>query len=281
MEKKIEEISKELENFVQIKELELSDIVKDIPVIISALEDGFIKLKLLIADYIFSDKTEEISFFKEIKPKLFSKLIYYRKVYNIEINRPICSCQRQITYLEGEQELINKFSERNIEFIQYYRSGKTMLDDYYFLRGRKEMELNLESFYFERDPKFSTNFDFKVATILANDMLAAYLNFELIKLKKEEQQLGNPPLSSPTIEWTDKKSALVELIYAIHTEKSINYGNIDLKVLATLFEKIFNIKLGDIYRIFLEIRGRKGERSIYLQKLIEALNKRMNDADSK
>jgi len=71
------------------------------------------------------------------------------------------------------------------------------------------------------------------------------------------------------------------LIYDIHTEKSINFRNIDLKVLATLFEKMFNIKLGDIYRIFLEMRGRKGDRSVYLRRLIEALNKRMDDADSK
>jgi hypothetical protein len=54
-----------------------------------------------------------------------------------------------------------------------------------------------------------------------------------------------------------------------------------LKVLALVFEKIFNIELGDIYRIFLEIRGRKGERTTYLNRLVVALNKRMNDADSR
>jgi len=193
----------------------------------------------------------------------------------------MCSYQKQITYLEEEQDQINKFYEKNIEFILYYRSGKTMLDEYYFLRGRREMELNLESFYFERDPRFSTNFDFKVARILANDMLAAYLNCELGKIKREEYNMDSPLALKSHVEWTDKKSALVELIYAIHSEKSINFGNIDLKVLAALLERIFNIKLGDIYRIFLEIRGRKGERSVYLQKLVDALNRRMDDADSK
>lgn len=281
MEKKIEDISKELDNFVQIKELELSDIVKDAPVIISVLEDGFIKLKALIADYEFPDKTEEIKFFKKTKPGLFCKLIYYRKIYNIEINRPMCSYQKQIAYLENEQDQINSFYEKNIEFIQYYRSGKTILDEYYFLRGRRELELNLESFYFERDPKFSTNFDFKLARILANDMLVAYLHCELVKIKREEYGIESLPVQKSSVEWTDKKSALVELIYAVHSEKSINFGNVDLKVLATLCEKIFNIKLGDIYRIFLEIRGRKGERSVYLQKLIDALNRRMDEADSK
>lgn len=104
MEKKIEDILKELDNFVQIKELELSDVAKDAPIIISAPEEGFIKLKALIADYEFQEKAEEIKFFKETKPKLFCKLIYYRKIYNIEINRPMCSYQKQIAYLENEQK---------------------------------------------------------------------------------------------------------------------------------------------------------------------------------
>lgn len=41
---------------------------------------------------------------------------------------------------------------------------------------------------------------------------------------------------------------------------SINNGNSDLKNLSYYFENVFNIKLGDIYRTYLEIRGRKGNR---------------------
>jgi len=44
--------------------------------------------------------------------------------------------------------------------------------------------LNRDSFYFERDPKFFTEFDSKVAQILANDMLSTYLNAELLKLEQ-------------------------------------------------------------------------------------------------
>ena len=143
------------------------------------------------------------------------------------------------------------------------------------------MGLNLESFYFERDPNFSTYYDFKVAKLLANDMLAAYLESELTRLKQREELFDKNSLTNTKHTWTDTKSALVELIYAVHAEQSVNSGNIDLKVLALVFEKIFNIELGDIYRIFLEIRGRKGERTTYLNRLVVALNKRMNDADSR
>lgn len=281
MKEQIRQISKDLEGLIQIKELELTDIVKDIPPIISILEDGFDRLKSVVCENEFADKSDEILFFKEIKPRLFNKLIYYKKVYNIEIHRPVCSYNIQKAYFEKEQETINEFYKRHIEFIQYYRSGKTILDEYYFMRGRHDIELNLESFYFERDPKFSTNYDFKVAKILASDMLAAHLNQELIKLKQNEYQIDNRFNVKSNEKWTDTKSALVELLYAIHAEQSVNSGNIDLKVLAAIFEKTFNIELGDIYRMFLEIRGRKGCRTLYLNRLIDALNKRMDDADGK
>ena len=275
------QISKELHSLIQVKELEISDIIKDVPPIISILENSFLELKELVANYKFSTPQEEITFFKETKPLLFCKLIFFRKMYQIELNQPVSNYATIKIYLEREHDQINLYSNKNAEFIQYYRSGKTILDEHYFLRGRREMELNHESFYFERDPKFSTHFDFKVAKLLANDMLAAYLNCKLSKLK---HQLENNDFSlglQSKEKWTDKKVALVELIYAIHSEESVSNGKIELKTLTTLFERIFNIDLSDLYHIFLEIRSRKMERTLYLNRLIKALNKRMDEADGK
>lgn len=281
MKEQISRISEELHNLIQEKELEISDVIKDIPLIISMLEDGFIKLKNVVSDYDFQSKHEEIYFFKEIKPKLFSKLIFLRKIYQLELNKPVSNYTTIKIYLEREHDQINLFSNKNADFIQYYRSGKTTQDEFYFLRGRREMELNLESFYFERDPKFSTHFDFKVSKLLANDMLAAYLNCKLSKLKSQIESSDFILGFQSKEKWTDKKVALVEMIYAIHSEESVNTGNIELKTLTALFEKIFNIDLSDLYHIFLKIRGRKGDRTVYLNRLIKALNARMDKADSK
>jgi hypothetical protein len=72
----------------------------------------------------------------------------------------------------------------NFEFYHYYRSGSTHLDKFYFLRGGKhDIQLIPDSFYFERDTKFSTSHDFKVSKILANEMLTVYLNNKLLRLK--------------------------------------------------------------------------------------------------
>ncbi|HMM16726.1 MAG TPA: RteC domain-containing protein [Petrimonas sp.] len=279
---RIYQISKELTSLVHEKESQISDIIRDVSLIISILENGFTKLKEVVSTFIFPSKIDEITFFKEIKPQLFSKLIYFRKIYQIELNRPISNYDTIKFYLEKEHEQINLFFNKNAEFIQYYRSGQTTLDEYYFLRGRHEIELNLESFYFERDPNFSTNFDFKLAKLLANDMLAAYLNYQLSKIKyQEENNIFQNESKLPYAKWSDKKTALGEIIYGIYEEKSINAGDIEIKALADIFGKMFHVDLSDIYHIFLEIRSRKGNRTAYLNRLISALNRRMDEADSK
>ncbi len=139
------------------------------------LAKSFDKLKQFILSYKFRDEMEEINFFKEIKPKFCYRLIYYRKLYNIEMNRP-AGANKQKEYLSEELNEINKYNIKRLDFIRYYRSGASHLDSLYFLRGKMDTEQYLETFYFELDPKFSTNCDFKVAKILSNDMLSAYLN---------------------------------------------------------------------------------------------------------
>lgn len=51
------------------------------------LEDSLSQLKSFILNHSFKDEVEEIYFFKEAKPRLFSKLIYYHKVHNIAMRR--------------------------------------------------------------------------------------------------------------------------------------------------------------------------------------------------
>lgn len=278
---KINNMVSELQDAIQTKEMEVQDIIKDVPGLTKLVESNFEKLKSLISDYQFPSPEEEIIFFKDTKPKIFSKLIYYRKVYYFELNRPVCGFEVTKTYIMHEHSRIQSFYERNAAFIKYYRSGKTLLDKLYFLREKKECELNLENFYFDRDPKFSTSFDFKVAKLLANDMLAAYLNIELAKLERDKNSINTYDCTCYTTKWTDKKNSLAELVYGIATIESVNNGNIEIKTLAAIFGKIFNIDMGDIYHTYLAIKARKGERLVYLRRMIDLLDRRMIEDDCK
>jgi hypothetical protein len=91
------------------------------------LADAFKQLKTFILPYTFTSEEEEILFFKEIKPRLCFRLIYYRKVYNIEMNRPT-GVEMQREYLCDVLNDINKYNGKRLDFIRYYRSGSTHLD---------------------------------------------------------------------------------------------------------------------------------------------------------
>jgi len=183
MEIQIESALQKMQETVLFKESTFSNVIMDSPPIISALETGFVELKTLLHRHKFRTSEEEITFFKEKKPKLCSKLIYHQKIYQFELSKPISSYQAQVVFLEKELEKINIYYNKNADFVQYYRSGSTLMDKYYFIRNIKEVTFHLESFNFERDPCFSTAFDFKLARLLANDMLGAYLNNKLLNLK--------------------------------------------------------------------------------------------------
>ncbi|MDH6310326.1 hypothetical protein M2451_003213 [Dysgonomonas sp. PFB1-18] len=266
----------------ELKEIECEEenIFNKAPKIISLLENTFIELKEFICTYKFKNIEEEIHFFKEIKPQLFSKLIYNRKIYCIETMIPNGSIESQNAYLRSEQDHLKIFFDRNLDFYKYYRTGCTHLDRYYFVRGKPDIQLNLDTFYFERDPKFSTSFDFKVSKIIANEMLAIYLN-EKLKALNNSPNSSNFSSVKKKLTWTAKKTELVEQIYAWERAECFDYGNTNIKEIAEYVEEVFNIDLGDFYHAFLEIRERKGSRTIFLDKLIKFLNERMDELDNK
>ena len=80
-------------------------------------------------------------------------------------------------------------------------------------------------------------------------------------------------------EWTDSKSALIELAYALHSRGAVNHGKSDVKAIITLMESLFNVQVGNFYRTFQSMRGRKKNRTIFLDSLKESLVKRMDDTD--
>ena len=154
MDNQIENALKKLQKEVAKKESELTDILKDAPAIIKSLESGIGKIKAIVSNHTFDNKEEEILFFKKDKPKLFSKLIYYKKVYYIELNRFSLGHQAQTVLLQKEVEEIDLFCFKNSEFIRYYLSEKTLIDEYYFLRDKEEITVNSDSFFLNETPVF-------------------------------------------------------------------------------------------------------------------------------
>ncbi len=229
----------------------------------------------------FESKAKEIHFFKNVKPQVFSKLIYFVKLFNIESKKPRSSNKSQAKYLNSHIDKLQIYFHDNLEFYHYYRRGATLLDEQYFLRGKSDIRLHPETFHFFTDEQFSTSHDSTVATILAYDMLIIHLKKETSKLENTNGMETESPSNQKQSKlfWTNSKTDLIELIYALHSSGAINNGTADIKEMATAYEQIFNIDLGNFYHTFIELRSRKSNNTKFLDLLKDVLINRMKDSD--
>ena len=87
------------------------------------------KVKEYICCNGFKDIEEEILFFKELKPILYSKLIYYTELKEIESKRVsfVSNEYVRVYLLEHTQRLMDYLND-NIYTYQYLKLGSTFLD---------------------------------------------------------------------------------------------------------------------------------------------------------
>ena len=257
-----------MENFVRNSKLNIEKEIKRIeqqPIaplerikqIIDVIQTSLTLLKRAVAEYQFQNPEEEIQFFKVWKPQISGLLMFYIRLYQIEKNRVGKSLSAQCKYLKMELENIQK-SFLNNSFYDYYRAGQTELDNHYFIRENYDILSDVHCHLLDRDPSFTT----------LHDSLSDKLHLKFTSI-----------VDSKLLQWTDSKVALVEFIYAIYAGKCFNNGNTSLKDIAFCCEVLFNIEIGDFYRIFLEIRNRKKNRTQFLDKLKDKIQKMMDELD--
>ncbi|SCY76038.1 RteC protein [Flavobacterium anhuiense] len=226
----------------------------------------------------FKDKENEINFFKNIKPQILGKLIYYNKVFRIETTCPVSNGQIHQSYYENQfKSLKSEYKESicNEDFYRYYRACRTDRDDTYFRLGQINYHDGLKSSVFEIDLSFSTYYDNKVAHIIANELLYTYL---ITKINPEE----NPDMilingeGNKDIAWTNSQNALIELIYALYASNSISHRNIGIRKLALIFQVLFKTPLNDIHHSFHRMKTRVGSRTAFLDQLKISLEEYMD-----
>ena len=266
-------------------EMEISCIDSDLSIdkalhMINFIRPLFEELRTYTHQYTFQNSDEEIWFFKNIKPFILSKLIYFNDIYTLELRKPNGSKEVLKEYYKKKQIAITEFCNANLDFYQYYRSKATHLDKYYFLRGHEKYQLCHDCGIFDKDPLFSTCCDYRVAKMLAYDMLEIYLQQRLHELEKKEV-IDNSRTSLPDnpFRWTGTKIAAIELGYAIYAAGVLNDGNADIKEIMTYIEASFKIDLGDYYRAYLTIRERKKDKTSFLTNLINKLLRKMDEDD--
>jgi len=280
MRKFVQKINENINQSIQIIEAEENYILQSLKEIILLIQSNLIELKNFIVKYKFKNDNEEIFFFKELKPQITSKLIYYAEIFDIESKKSICSDESLEEFLNDEIKKISQFFNAKIKFYQYYKLKSTFQDENYFMRNKESLFFNLDCVHLFSDLAFTTSHDYLTAQIIAYDQLKEYLKSELVNLKKLNTNFNiHNQIQNTNFSWTDSKSSLVELIYALYESNSINHGNCDLKEIISFFETGFNVELKNASRTYIEIK----QRSIptkYLDHLKESLIRKIQTEDN-
>jgi hypothetical protein len=163
-------------NFIN---LEIDDTMIRCEKAIKMIMESVEKLKILFFMENFISQEQEIEFFKNVKPKFTSKLIYYNIIYKIEARLPNGGERVIKIYIKNELDKIKNYFFNNHEFNKYRRTGSNYLDNKYYVRGAVDIKLAIDSFYFEADQNFATSHDFKLAKIMAHDLIQVYLEDKL------------------------------------------------------------------------------------------------------
>jgi hypothetical protein len=159
--------------------------------IIQYIEKKLKEIYLWLKKHVFNSLQEEIYFFKELKPRMVSKLLYYKELMKLETSLPPSKRNKKKHY----EELLTKMQRHvvsNREFYEYYRSKKSVRDEDLFVRRSYKDIVRDDCYLINYDSKLSTSHDFNVATIIANDMFTGHLENKLDELNGKITEKFNP-----------------------------------------------------------------------------------------
>lgn len=226
------------------------------------------ELKRYVVKYKFRSIKEETAFFKEIKPDFVSRLFYFRKLFKVQLFETANPKESKLRFYQKQLQKIQRCLAHHQEFYQYVLSGADENDELYF--SRTGVSAKTVAF----DERFSTKYDHILSRIRCADMLRSYILIGIQRIENPEPEPATSALS-----WTGAKTDLVELIYALQASEVFNRGNAGVKQIASQFEIMFNVSLGNYYRVFQEIRLRKKSQTTFTESLREKLLQRLNAID--
>lgn len=248
---------------------------------IAAVRDSMDQLRTFIQQNPFASDEEEIYFFKQIKPPIYARMIYYRKVFNVEARKPAGNKKAVRRYLENELNLLQTIYEEHRSVYQYFRCGATHMDRQYFVRSKQGLHLHGESPCLCFDPGFHTSHDHIIAALLAHEMLAVHLTAEMQALKSKVEVQPAGVKKRKKLRWTGTQADIVEIIYALQASGAVEGGRVPIKDMVEGFEEVFDVNLENYYRVYYELRMRKKVRNPFLVHLLKSGDKRMEDADER
>lgn len=258
--------------------LEGRDILQEVKKGIRITEEAIKRLNHELLSFQFASTPEQIHFYKIIKPAFEGRLVLFNSLYILEMDKPVGSLKELESYFLLELSKLRAFFDQHRFLYQYLRGGATWMDEKIFLATGRTEPATTRAFHGFEEIYYPGNAGFVTARIVGNDLLQEYLVHRLGILQ-------NPDLSGKRdklpLLWTESKTGLIELAYALQSSGAFNNGKTELKEIIEYLQSIFGVNLGHYPRTFQEILARKTGYTNFLDKLRDKLLLRIQAIEEK
>jgi hypothetical protein len=251
MERYVSELEQRLEAQLAETDNEKNSLVRT-RLCVRLTRDAVDELKMRILSKPFSKIADEVTYFKELAPRIYSRLFYYMKIYKIESLRQYASHTRLKEYLTQEMAETDLFFTKYDEFCRYYYEQAYHSDDELFTRQGRDHWL-ADDINFIMDADFCLG-SYRVSWIKANERYRVWLTKEIEGLDQPVSWVQNQK-ETRKLEWKGSRIELLEVIYGMHLMGS--FGDVPIKQLAEWFEANLMVDLGNPYVGWQQIASRK------------------------
>ena len=243
--------------------------------VIQIVQDARTQMRRSIQQTNFTNLSEQIHYYKEIEPFFEGRVIFYNRLYHLEIGRPPGDRSTVEAYLQKEWQYIRDFYAEHHFLYRYLRAGETWLDEKLFVFSPSRTSATSDPDLI--DPLLH-DAPAVVAKLHSVDLMQDYL----LRAEEELPQPRDPKQRGiGKLNWTDSKSALIELAYALHSAGSLNDQKADLREIIECLQSAFHIDLGHYPRVFQEILSRKTGYTTYIDRLRDRLQLRIKLIEEK
>lgn len=256
-----------LNDLPDLRENNIDSIIKAINIVTTSISE----VNIYVLSNPFQTETDEIYFFKKIKPELDGRLIFYLMLLRL---RQCTVNSSESVILAKQLNRIDQFYKTESAFYLYYKLDRTDFDDKYFLRKSSAKEFPYDEEHVHFDFNTNTYRSAKAARIIAYEIFKAHVENTTLKAGVETSTRKQSRSDLDPI-WTASVADFVEFVYSAH-EYGLFGKKVKISTLKNYLSNSFGVRVTNIYKTWEDIRLRKKDKTPFMRSLMSSLERRID-----
>ncbi|MBX2924747.1 MAG: RteC domain-containing protein [Chitinophagaceae bacterium] len=245
----------------------IDSIIKAINIVTTSISE----INIYVLSNPFQTETDEIYFFKKIKPEMDGRLIFYLMLLRL---RQCTVNSSESVILAKQLNRIDQFYKSESAFYLYYKLNRTDFDDKYFLRKSSAKEFPFDEEHVHFDFNTNTYMSAKAARIIAYELFRAHVENTTLKAGAETSMKKQNRSDSDPI-WTASVADFVEFVYSAH-EYGLFGKKVKISTLTNFLSNSFGLRVTNIYKTWEDIRLRKKDKTPFMRSMMSSLERRID-----